>query len=541
MRIERWFQNAIIYCLDVESFQDSDGDGVGDFTGLHHRLCYLERLGVTCVWLLPFYPSPNRDNGYDVTDYYGVSARLGTLGDFVAFTRAAQDRGIRVMIDLVINHTSDQHPWFQAARRGHPRYRDYYVWRADDPGDTSDQATFPGVQHGIWTYDEEAREWYLHNFFEHQPDLNLENPDVRREICKIMAFWTQLGVSGFRLDAAPFLIGQQGSEIPKQGLCFDWLQQLHESLTWHRGDAILLAEANVLPEHMADYFGDGNRLQMMLNFWVNQHLWLSLARKDARPLARAMRQIPAVPSHSRWAMFLRNHDELDLGRLSTEERAETFRAFGPEPSMQIYERGLRRRLAPMLDGDSRRVLLAYSLLLSYPGVPVLWYGDEIGMGEDLALFQRDSVHTPMQWSSESNAGFSNAPPEKLLKPVVSEGPFAYDKVNVECSRRDPESLLNGIERMIRQRKECPELADGNWRELSNGGHPAVLAHAAEGELGTLIAVHNLGAESIQMRLDPPENHSQTAVDLFTKEEVHLGGEPLHLEPYGFRWLRVQTV
>src|ERR671913_1725629 len=451
--LDLWYKNAVIYCLDVETFMDSDGDGVGDFQGLADRLDHVEDLGATCVWLLPFYPTPNRDNGYDVTDFYAVDPRLGTFGDFVAFTHAAHDRGLRVIIDLVANHTSIDHPWFQEARRDPTsRYRDWYVWSKEKPKDLHEGMVFPGVQDATWSYDELAQAWYMHRFYEHQADLNIANPEVREELEKVMGFWLQLGVSGFRLDAVPFLIEYRGvpaEERPKEDP-HEHLARMRDFLSWRRAEAMLLAEANITMDQVDEYFGpSGDRLHMIFNFMLNQHLFLSLTRKDAEPIRRVMAQTPAIPPKSQWASFLRNHDELDLGRLSDEERAECFAAFGPEPHMQAYQRGIRRRLAPMLGGDARRLKLAYSLMFALPGTPVFWYGEEIGMGDDLSLPERNSVRTPMQWADEENAGFSKADADRLVRPVVSEGPFSYRAVNVAMQRAQPGSLMDELQRLIR--------------------------------------------------------------------------------------------
>jgi maltose alpha-D-glucosyltransferase/alpha-amylase len=467
-----WYKNAIIYNLDVESFFDANGDGHGDFAGLMRRLDYLAGLGITCLWLSPFQPSPNRDNGYDITDYYGVDPRYGSLGDFVEFMHQARGRGIRVIMDLVINHTSDQHPWFQAAR-GDKRspYREWYIWSARRPKDLHEGMVFPGVQRTTWTYDREAGAYYFHRFYPFQPDLNTQHPAVRAEIRRIMGFWLELGIAGFRVDAVPFIIEVQdphGQDIQQ----FAYLHDLRDLLQRRCGHAILLGEANVLPPEHLQYFGRrGDRLQMLFNFFVNQHLFYALASADARPLARALRTTRAVPPSAQWGQFLRNHDELDLGRLTEAQRQQVFARFGPEPAMQLYGRGIRRRLAPML-GNRPQLELAYSLLFTLPGTPVMRYGDEIGMGDDLTLPERTAVRTPMQWSAEPQAGFSTA--EQLVVPVITQGVYAYAQVNVEAQRRDPQSLLNWTERLIRLHKECPEFGWGRWQVLRTNS-PHVLA------------------------------------------------------------------
>jgi maltose alpha-D-glucosyltransferase / alpha-amylase len=450
-----WYKNAVIYCLSVATYMDANGDGVGDFAGLMLRLDYLQGLGVTAIWLMPFQASPCRDDGYDISNYYEVDPRYGTLGDFVEFTHAAKQRGIRVIIDLVVNHTSDQHAWFKEARRDpESKHRDWYVWSKQKPRDSNKGMVFPGVQKSTWTYDSVARAWYFHRFYDFQPDLNTSNPHVQAEILKIMGFWIQLGVSGFRMDAVPFVIATKGPQVRKLVEQYDMLRLMREFLQWRQGDAIILAEANVLPGMDMEYFGGaGDRMHMMFNFQVNQNLFNALAASDARPLQKALEATKPRPKTAQWGLFLRNHDELDLGRLTKEQRETVFEAFGPEPAMQLYDRGIRRRLAPMLEDDRRRIELAYSLMFTLPGTPVLRYGDELGMGDDLALPERQCARTPMQWSTEPHAGFTKS--ERPVSPVISAGPFGYEHVNAARQRRDPNSMLNWTERIIRMRKQVP--------------------------------------------------------------------------------------
>lgn len=542
----RWFKNTIIYCVDVDTFKDGNGDGIGDFIGLRQGLSYLAGLGVGCLWLLPFHSSPGRDNGYDITDYLSVHPALGDLGDFAAFMDEAQDRGIRVIIDLVVNHTSDQHPWFQAARRKDPQYYGYYVWREDRPGDTSDEVAFPGKQKAVWRYDNIAKAYYFHRFYDYQPDLNTANPAVRDEIIKIMRFWLSLGISGFRVDAAPFVIASKGSEVELQPHeSFEYLTEFRDFLSWKSGDAILLAEANVSPDQMLNYFGEeGNRMNMVLNFFVNPHLFLAAARHSPEPVLRALRQLPEIPGGCHWAYFLRNHDELDLSRLTKPERDECFRAFAPKKRMQLYNRGIRRRLAPMFGGDIARQLLMYSLVFTIPGTPVLWYGEEIGMGEDLRLEERNSVRTPMQWTAEHNGGFSTAPRKKLRRPVLERGPYSYRAVNVQAQRRDPHSLLNRLERMIRTRKEYPEFGTGRYWILESTHPEKVFAHACEDESGSAVAaVHNFSSEPATVSLQLWDKRFDHFVYLFEERGTELIKDAkisLELAGYGFSWLRLKT-
>jgi maltose alpha-D-glucosyltransferase/alpha-amylase len=537
-----WYKNAVIYCLSVDSYMDANGDGIGDFAGLMRRLDYLHGLGVTAVWLMPFQSSPGRDGGYDISDYYQVDARYGTLGDFVEFTHAAKQRGIRIIIDLVVNHTSDQHAWFQSARRD-PKspYRDWYVWSKKRPRNANKGMVFPGVQKSTWNHDPVARAWYFHRFYDFQPDLNTSNPHVQAEILKIMGFWIQLGVSGFRMDAVPFVISTKGAQVRKPVEQYEMLREMREFLQWRQGDAIILAEANVLPSTDMNYFGrSGDRMHMMFNFQVNQHLFYALAAGDARTLRHALKATQRLPKTAQWGMFLRNNDELDLGRLTKMQRETVFAAFGPEPTMQLYERGIRRRLAPMLDGDRRRIEMAYSLMFTLPGAAVLRYGDELGMGDDLSLPERQCARTPMQWSTEPNAGFTKS--ENPILPVIQDGPYGYDHVNAAAQRRDPDSLLNWTERIIRMRKEVPEIGWGRF-ELMATGESSVLAMRYEWRNNSALFVHNLGSapREISLTLKAPDESGGLLVNLLSEDHSQADADGRHrlvLEGYGYRWYRV---
>ncbi|HEY7209572.1 MAG TPA: alpha-amylase family protein [Bryobacteraceae bacterium] len=538
-----WYKNGVIYCLSVETYMDSDGDGVGDFKGLMRRLDYLQGLGVTAIWLMPFQPSPQRDDGYDISDYYGVDPRYGTLGDFVEFTRGCEQRGMRVLIDLVVNHTSDEHSWFREARRSpDSKYRNWYVWSKKKPPNMHDGVVFPGVQRSTWTRDEQAKEWYFHRFYEFQPDLNTANPEVRAEILKIMGFWIQLGVSGFRMDAVPFVIAEKGPEATEQPKeHYEMLREFREFLSWREGGAIILAEANVLPKSDLQYFGStGERLQMMFNFQVNQNLFYAMAGADCRPLIKALKQTKERPATAQWGQFLRNHDELDLGRLSEEQRQKVFEAFGPEPEMQLYGRGIRRRLAPMLEGDRRRIELAYSLMMTLPGTPVIRYGDEIGMGDNLRLPERECARTPMQWSLEAQGGFTSS--EKPVMPLIGAGPYSYQHVNVAEQRRDPNSLLNWMERIIRMRKEVPEIGWGDFTFLKTGT-PQVFGMCYEWLGNFVIFLHNLSAlpREIKFKAQAGSENDCSLINLLAENHSRANAAGEHrvlLEPYGYRWYRV---
>ena len=535
-----WYKNAIVYCLSISTFMDANSDGIGDFRGLMNRLDYLQGIGVTAIWLMPFQPSPFRDDGYDVADYYGVDPRYGTLGDFVEFAHGCKQRGIRVIIDLVVNHTSDQHPWFREARSDpKSKYRDWYVWSKKKPKDASAGVVFPGVQKSTWNYDKEARAWYFHRFYDFQPDLNTSNPEVQAEILKIIGFWIQLGVSGFRMDAVPFVIAKKGADVKVPAEQYDMLRTFREFLSWRQGDAIILAEANVVPKSDMEYFGEaGERLQMMFNFAVNQHLFYALASGDSRPLVKALAATRISEATAQWGQFLRNHDELDLGRLTEKQRQTVFAAFGPDKDMQLYNRGIRRRLAPMLQGDRRRLELAYSLMMGLPGTPVLRYGDEIGMGENLRLPERNCARTPMQWSAEPQGGFTKS--EKPILPVISGGAYGCEHVNVAAQRRDPDSLMNWMERMIRMRKEAPEVGWGEFTVLQTRT-PEVLAIRYDWRNNSVLVVHNLSAVPREVLLDVGLENSGRLVNLLSQENSDANASGKHrllLEPYGYRWFRV---
>ena len=532
-----WHKNAIVYTIDVQSFADGNGDGIGDFLGLSGKLDYLSGLNINCIWLQPFYPSPYRDHGYDITDYYSIDPRFGTLGEFVEFSQAAHERGIRIITDLVVNHTSIDHPWFQQARRDKDsKYRNWYVWSKEKPPDAEQGMAFPGVQKSTWTYDEAAGEYYYHRFYDHQPDLNTGNPAVRAEIARIIKAWVQLGVSGFRVDALPFVISTKGPGSTAFADRPEYLIDLRQVLSWQRGDAVFMAEANLPPDQVSMYFGEGDRTHVIFNFYVNQHLWLALAREQAQPILDAYAALPRIPKYCQWANFLRTHDELDLGRLNDEERAEVFRAFGPDANMQLYNRGIRRRAAPMLGNDRARLELAHSLNLTLPGTPVMRYGDEIGMGDDLSLKERDSVRTPMQWANTRNAGFSNA--DRLAVPVIQNGEFGYERVNVAAQQRDPDSFLNWVERMTRLRLRSPEFGNSvcQWLEVSD---PAVLAHCCAGEQSCVFAVHNLSRRELDVTVKLGR-HAQGLFDVLKDCDFPADGDGcqrIHLKPYGYLWLR----
>ncbi|HSX91967.1 MAG TPA: alpha-amylase family protein [Hydrogenophaga sp.] len=533
-----WYRSAVIYQADVTHFQDSDGDGVGDLAGLVERLPYLRGLGVTCLWLTPFYASPFRDGGYDVADHMAIDPRLGTMADMVAVLEAAENLGIRVIVDLVAQHTSDQHPWFQAARRDrHSRYRDYYVW-SDEPEATDVKPIFPTVENSVWAWDEAAGQYYRHVFYRHEPDLNLAHPAVREEIFRIMAFWLRMGVAGFRVDAASHMIERAKLADPRDDGY--WLMnELRAFVQARNPEAVLFGEVDVPPRDYARYFGDGDRLSLVSNFWLNNHLYLALARGAAEPLQRALRRQPRAPAGAQYAVWVRNHDELDLERLSPSERQEVLDRFAPEPGMRIYDRGIRRRLPPMLDGDADRIALTHAIVMSLPGTPIVRYGDEIGMGDDLSLAERHAVRTIMQWSDESNAGFSTVAPEQLDLPLIDKGPFRYQRVNVYQQALDDRSLLARIGKMARARIGSPAMGSGHFRVLGTDC-PSVLAIEHRGRLPqeTLITLANLAPKAVRFAL--PGRALETLVDVlcdgpYARSDSQPGRLTLHAN--GYRWLR----
>ncbi|SFB57491.1 maltose alpha-D-glucosyltransferase/ alpha-amylase [Pseudomonas sp. NFIX10] len=526
----KWHRNTLIYQIDPSLFFDSNGDGRGDLKGIIERLDYLQALGVGALWLMPLYRSPFKDAGYDVSDFMALDPRFGSEEDLRQLVVEARERGMRVILELVAQHTSDQHPWFLRARRDKDSvYRDYYVW-SDTPVDDGNQPIFPSVEDSIWQWDEQAGQYYRHLFYRHEPDLNLANPRVIEEIERVMVHWLEFGIDGFRLDAASHLVEQAGGEDEEQGV---WvLDRLYKCMTDINPEGVLLGEVDVEPERYSHYFGNGERLGLVLDFWVNNHVFLALARGQAEPLWRAITRRPLPPDGAQYAVWLRNHDELDLERLSAEEREEVMRAFAPDQDMRLYGRGIRRRLAPMLCGDVRHQALAQALLLLLPGTPIVRYGEEIGMGDDLSRPERLSVRTPMQWSAQANAGFSSA--RRLAAPVIDEGPFAYSHLNVEAQLNDPESLLERVRSLLLARAGLPEVGDGEARLLAVD-QPAVFAISHMGKANVLMLA-NLGRETLTVTVEGLD--LQGFEDIVSDSQYPTArGRHLTLKGYGYRWLR----
>ena len=531
-----WYKNAVIYSLDIKTFNDSNNDGFGDIEGLKHRLRYIAGLGVTCIWVLPFFKSPGKDGGYDVTDHLQINPQFGDLGNFTEFIDLAKEYGLHVIIDLILNHTSNEHRWFQAARSDkNSKYRDYYIWAEEKPVDDDKFVIFGEAQGNTnWHYDQKAKAYYYHTFYAHQPDLNFNNREVQQEIMRIMNFWLKMGVSGFRVDAAYHVIRHKGPGKPQQDP-HALYRRFRSFVQNQKRDAILLAEVDLVPKEYEKFFGENDQMHMLFNFYLNNYLWLSLADETANGLEKAVKQLSRLQSTDQMANFVRNHDELDLERLSSAERERVYKAFAPKKEMRVYGRGIRRRSPPMLQNNAAKIRLAYSLLFGLPGTPVLRYGEEIGMGDDLTLPERNSVRTIMQWTDKKNAGFSSADPENLVAPVISSGPFDYRKVNVMDQYRDPTSLLNWMNRVIRIRRDCPEIGVGKYTVIKSGSK-YVLAHTCTANDGVVLLIHNLCGEpqNVSIDLDTPDQF----IDVFgdTKYEPLSTGK-FQINPYGYRWLR----
>src|SRR6478736_2897198 len=450
----QWYRDAIIYQLHVKSFFDSDNDGMGDFEGLTRKLDYVKELGATAIWLMPFYPSPLKDDGYDIADYRGIHASYGTLRDFRRFVREAHERDLRVITELVINHTSDQHPWFQRARRARPgsNAREFYVWSNTDELYRDARIIFLDTEKSNWTWDEEAKAFFWHRFYSHQPDLNFENPRVLSAVIDTMHAWFDMGVDGMRLDAIPYLCERDGTNCENLPETHTVIKAIRAALDASYPDRMLLAEANQWPEETAQYFGDGDECHMAFHFPLMPRMYMAIAREDRHPITDIMRQTPEIPEGCQWAIFLRNHDELTLEMVTAEERDYMYTTYAADLQARI-NLGIRRRLAPLMDNDKDRIKLMNSMLLSMPGSPIIYYGDEIGMGDNVFVGDRNGVRTPMQWSPDRNAGFSRADPQRLYLPPIMDPIYGYEAVNVEAQTRDRSSLLNWMKRMLQTRKQ----------------------------------------------------------------------------------------
>ncbi|AHM58928.1 trehalose synthase [Flammeovirgaceae bacterium 311] len=539
-----WYKDAIIYELHIKAFNDGNGDGIGDFQGLLQKLDYLQELGVTAIWLLPFYPSPLKDDGYDIADYFSINQRYGKLEDFKRFIEEAHARDLKVITELVINHTSDQHPWFQRARRS-PKdspYRNYYVW-SDDPTKYSDtRIIFTDSEPSNWTWDPVAEQYFWHRFFHHQPDLNYDNPEVQDEVFKMLEYWLDLGVDGFRLDAVPYLFEREGTNCENLPETHVFLKKLRTYVDNKYPGKLLLAEANMWPEDSAAYFGDGDECQMNYHFPIMPRMFMAVKMEDRYPIIDILEQTPAIPKNCQWGMFLRNHDELTLEMVTDEERDYMYRMYTKDPQAKINV-GIRHRLAPLLDNDRRKIELMNVLLMSMPGTPIVYYGDEIGMGDNYYLGDRDGVRTPMQWSADRNAGFSNANPQRLYLPVILDPEYSYEVVNVELQERNPNSLLWWMRRIIDMRKRFKVFGRGEIKFLSPQ-NAKVLAFVRSYEDENILVIANLSRFNQPVSIDLSEYQHHEAIEVFSHNKFPTITEDPYfftLAPYGYYWIQLQPV
>jgi maltose alpha-D-glucosyltransferase/alpha-amylase len=540
----QWYRDAIIYQLHVKSFFDSDNDGIGDFRGLTQKLDYVKDLGATAIWLMPFFPSPLRDDGYDISNYRDVNRAYGSLRDFKAFVRAAHERGLRVIIELVINHTSDQHPWFQRARAAKPgsAARNFYVWADDDKGYSDVPIIFLDVEKSNWTYDEIAKAFYWHRFYAHQPDLNFDNPRVIEAVLDVMRYWLDMGVDGLRLDAIPYLVEREGTACENLPETHAIIKKLRAAIDAFYPDRMLLAEANVWPEEAAGYFGEGDECHMAFHFPLMPRIYMALAQEDRHPITDIMRQTPEIPEGAQWAIFLRNHDEMTLAMVTDKERDYLWSFYAADRRARI-NLGIRRRLAPLLEDDRRKIELLNSLLLSMPGTPVLYYGDEIGMGDNIYLGDRDGVRTPMQWSVDRNGGFSRADPARLFLPTIQDPIYGFSAVNVEAQLANPWSLLTWMRRMIAVRRSSLALGRGGLRFLYPSNRK-VLAYLREFQGERILCVVNVSRAPQAVELDLSEFAGAAPVEMTAGSPFPvIGTAPyvLTLSAYGFIWFRLETV
>jgi maltose alpha-D-glucosyltransferase/alpha-amylase len=532
-----WYKDAVIYQLHVKAFADSSGDGIGDFTGLTRKLGYIASLGVTAVWLLPFYPSPMRDDGYDIADYGNVHPDYGTRRDFRAFVREAKRRGLRVITELVVNHTSDQHPWFAESRSSvnSPR-RDWYVWSDDDHRYSEARIIFTDTETSNWAWDRESQAYYWHRFFSHQPDLNWANPAVFKAMLRVLRFWLEMGVDGLRLDAVPYLLEREGTNCENLPETHQVLKRLRAAMDERHPGRMLLAEANQWPPDVRPYFGDGDECHMAFHFPLMPRIWIALRKEDRTPIVDIMERTPQIPPECQWALFLRNHDELTLEMVTDEERDFMYAEYAADKRARI-NLGIRRRLAPLVDNSRRRIELLNALLLSMPGTPVIYYGDEIGMGDNVYLGDRNGVRTPMQWTGDRNAGFSGADPAALYSPIIVDPVYGYQAVNVEAQERIPGSLLHWMRRIIRVRREYPAFGRGTLEFL----HPEnrhVLAYLREHDGVSILCVVNLSRFSQYVELDLSRFDGRVPTEMVGHVRFPpIGSLPylLTFGPHGFYW------
>ncbi|HUU65329.1 MAG TPA: maltose alpha-D-glucosyltransferase, partial [Dehalococcoidales bacterium] len=538
-----WYKNAIIYELHIRAFSDSQGDGVGDFLGLIEKLDYLEDLGVTALWLLPFYPSPLKDDGYDISDYTGIQPSYGNMHDFKAFVDESHQRGLRVIIEVVVNHTSDQHPWFQRARRAAEgsRWRDFYVWSNTPEKYQDARIIFKDSEYSNWTWDHVAKAYYWHRFYSHQPDLNYDNPAVRRAILRVIDFWLRLGVDGLRVDAVPYLYERDGTNCENLPETHVFLQELRKHVDGKFVNRMLLAEANQWPEDAVAYLGDGDEFHMAFHFPLMPRMFMAIRMEDRFPLIDILQETPAIPEACQWAIFLRNHDELTLEMVTDEERDYMYRMYASDPAARL-NLGIRRRLAPLLNNDRKKIELMNGLLFSLPGTPVIYYGDEIGMGDNFYLGDRNGVRTPMQWSPDRNAGFSHANPQKLYLPPIIDPEYNYESINVENQQNNPDSLLWWMKRMIALRKRFRAFGRGSL-EFLQPKNRRILAFLRRYQDEAILVVANLSRAAQQTQLDLAEFQGRVPVELFGRAEfapISDGQYYFTLGPHAFYWFSLES-
>jgi maltose alpha-D-glucosyltransferase / alpha-amylase len=542
VRTPDWYKDAVFYEVHVKTFMDSNGDGIGDFPGLTGRLDYLRDLGVNCLWLLPMYASPLRDDGYDIADFYALHPSYGTVAEFRALLDAAHARGIRVIADLVVNHTSDQHPWFQASRSSATSaFADYYVWSQSDQRYRDARIIFTDTEKSNWTWDTTRRAFYWHRFFSHQPDLNYDNPAVREAMLNVMRFWLDQGLDGFRCDAVPYLIEREGTNCENLPETHAVLKEFRHVIDRdYGGDRVLLAEANQWPEDVRHYFGNGDEFHMAFHFPLMPRLYMALRLEERLPIVDIFTHTPAIPPSCQWGLFLRNHDELTLEMVTNEERAFMYYAYARDPDAKL-NLGIRRRLAPLLDNDRRRVELLNCLLLTLPGSPIIYYGDEIGMGDNVHLGDRDGVRTPMQWSRERNAGFSSADEDRLYLPVIADAVYGYQAVNVAAQDRTPSSLLNTMRRLIAARRTSAAFGRGSI-EFLRPRNPRVIAYVRRYQRELVLIVANLAGSPQPVELDLGEFVGATPVEILGRTRFPVVRDHpyfLSLGPHGFYWFRLE--
>ena len=538
-----WYKDAVIYQLHVRTFCDSNADGIGDFAGLTQRLNYLQELGVTAIWLLPFYPSPLRDDGYDIADYTSVHVSYGSLEDFKTFLREAHTRGIRVIIEMVLNHTSEQHPWFKEARssRENPK-RDWYVWSETDDRYQGVPIVFVDTESSNWAWDPTSKSYYWHRFFSHQPDLNFDNPAVFETVWDVMKFWLDLGVDGFRLDAVPYLVEREGTLCENLPETHAIIREFRKRLDLSYPGTLLLAEANQWPADVRAYFGDGDEFHAAFHFPLMPRMFLAVKLEDRKPIIEILQQTPEIPDSCQWFIFLRNHDELTLEMVTDVERDYMYDEYAMDKSMRIY-RGIRRRLAPMMNNDRRRIELLNGLLMSMPGTPILYYGDEIGMGDNIYLGDRNGVRTPMQWNGSSNAGFSSADPERLCAPVISNAVYGHQAVNVDAQERSEHSLLRWMKSLVQLRNSSPVFSRGTIQFLNPSNH-RVLAYMRQFAGETILVVNNLSSSAQAVELDVQRFKGYVPIEMFGRNLFPRFGDLaylLTLGPYQFYWFRLRRI